>query len=852
MRIYCRRVLLLPLLLLSCSLFSHINTGQIPEGLKAPLAQSALAEIELSLPPLQQQRIASPAEEKRGTAFAFGYIIPVQITAGNSGAWSMGKEGNQIWRVSLTSSGALGCILYFSRLDLPIGSQLYVYNPDGSVIFGPYTHEDNPSGGAYAIGTVYGETAIVEYVAPNVKSASGGVENRIPAIEIDGYSHVYREVMDLRTTNGPTTKNYGGSQSCEVNVNCTEGDDWREAQRGVARIIWTDGIKTYYCTGSLVNNTANDGTPYFLTADHCGGEVSVGNFSRWLFYFNFESANCINLRPLNTRVVTGCTRKARGPLQGGSDFLLLELNTTSANVAAIGGVYNGWDKSGATSTGGVSIHHPNGDIKKISTYTKPLSSVTYRDDRYVGAASAHWTVQWSETTNGHGVTEGGSSGSPLLNSEGLIVGTLSGGSSSCWERDKSDFYGKMSYHWASNGTSPDAQLQSWLNPTNSAEDSCPFYDPTTLFQATPSDHLFETIAGGGKSLIKAGLSPENWLATSNVEWLSIWPAEGKGSGRSTTVALTAKVNYEEADRIGIITVTHGGKEAKITVTQKGYGSITYGFESDFESYSDFDVDNFGTYTTVDVDGSITAKIKEFTFPNETYVGAFIPFNPTATTLPQTGGEWAAHSGTKYAACFSAVISPSNGGYGPNNDWLITPLVYLRKNSRLSFWAKSLRTPTSLDGFNVYVSTTNNSISSFEKISSGNYTETTTVWKEQVYDLSAYDGKAVYVAIQCVSENRSEYASVFMLDDLKIDTDTTDIAQNLQANPFVLYPNPTHEMVVIERNHEQGELVRILNVTGSVIRTDHIVGRRKVLAVGDLPIGVYYIQVGNKVQKLLKR
>jgi hypothetical protein len=69
------------------------------------------------------------------------------------------------------------------------------------------------------------------------------------------------------------------------------------------------------------------------------------------------------------------------------------------------------------------------------------------------------------------VTEGGSSGSPLFNNDGRIIGTLTGGYSACDSSgvvgpNKPDYFGKFSYHWESNGTADTCQLKPWLDPDN--------------------------------------------------------------------------------------------------------------------------------------------------------------------------------------------------------------------------------------------------------------------------------------------------------------------------------------------------------------------------------------------------
>jgi hypothetical protein len=136
-----------------------------------------------------------------------------------------------------------------------------------------------------------------------------------------------------------------------------------------------------------------------------------------------------------------------------------KLKTTGFNA-----YWNGWDANNTATTGGVGIHHPAGDIKKISTFNGTTISSTYGGQ----VSGTHWRLTWSSNSNGHGVTEGGSSGSPIFNnSNGRIIGTLTGGSSYCNALTSPDFYGKMSYHWTSNGTQAMYQLKPLLDPTNS-------------------------------------------------------------------------------------------------------------------------------------------------------------------------------------------------------------------------------------------------------------------------------------------------------------------------------------------------------------------------------------------------
>ena len=63
----------------------------------------------------------------------------------------------------------------------------------------------------------------------------------------------------------------------------------------------------------------------------------------------------------------------------GSDFTLVELNSNIPN--SYNAFYAGWDRSNTAPTNGVSIHHPAGSAKKISTYSSNLTSDTYNGER---------------------------------------------------------------------------------------------------------------------------------------------------------------------------------------------------------------------------------------------------------------------------------------------------------------------------------------------------------------------------------------------------------------------------------------------------------------------------------------
>ena len=274
-------------------------------------------------------------------------------------------------------------------------------------------------------------------------------------ISIDIVAHDYRDVFFNEE------RGYGDSGSCNNNVNCAVGDDWRDEIRSVAMILTSGGSRL--CTGSLVNNTSQDLSPYFLTANHC-----LGGNNSWIFMFNYESPSCNNQNGPTNMTVSGSSLLANS---SSSDFALLLLNETPPENYNVH--YAGWDVSGSTPSIPVGIHHPSGDIKKISfDYNNASNSGNY------------WDVNnWED-----GTTEPGSSGSPLF--DGVtqrIIGQLYGGTASCTSITY-DTYGKTSTSW-------NLGMSNYLDPNNTGAsfingiDAIDLPDPELSYNA--SDLIFD-------------------------------------------------------------------------------------------------------------------------------------------------------------------------------------------------------------------------------------------------------------------------------------------------------------------------------------------------------------------------
>jgi PKD repeat protein len=476
------------IILLCCSLFAFAvgsnaqkSIGGVPLGISQNMGTHGYTSETLAPLNMTQINQEDLQDDKNGNWPRIAVAQSTNFNLDNSGEWTILPNGDRIWRIKISGPSAQGLMFSFKDFYLPPGAKLYTYSADEQDVLGAFTSSNNPQNGYISVGIIPQPSAIVEYYEPALVSGYGH-------FEIYEVAQAYR----ILTPQAADSRDFGDSDPCQVNVNCTpEGSEWQDEKKGVGRILLKDGPNWGWCTGSLVNNTAQDCAPLFLTVHHCGETSSSTDRSQWFFYFNYESSGCSNgtnpvpnaySPPAGFSYVTGCTQLSHSNDGGGvngSDYKLLNLtNLTTTDMVNWGLFLNGWDATDPSSgnigsTGwntATGIHHPSGDIKKISSTTGNLITTQWNGS----GLPSHWYIQWNATTNGHGVTEGGSSGSPLFNDpdgsgplNGRLVGTLTGGSSYCNTPTSPDMYGKMSYHWdenTANGGPLGGHLGTFLDP----------------------------------------------------------------------------------------------------------------------------------------------------------------------------------------------------------------------------------------------------------------------------------------------------------------------------------------------------------------------------------------------------
>ncbi|MBR1992516.1 MAG: T9SS type A sorting domain-containing protein [Bacteroidales bacterium] len=375
--------------------------------------------------------------------FAYGFDANINVTDyGTKDSIQIGT----LYRLLLISPGAKSINLIFSKYKVPPGAKLFIYSADGRHIIGAFTSNNNKSCEILPTIPVYGDSIVVEYFEPYFPEFYG-------QLVIGTINH---DFIGIVSESGLFDDDSG---TCHVDVNCSpEGDNWQTEKKAVCEIIINGRIQ---CSGVLLNNTNMDGTPYFLTANHCIDSQDEANHS--IFIFNYEKNSCGGSSGNTNQSISSSILRATNT---DSDFSLLEFSHKP--LSSWNPYYAGWDRQDIQGPGGVCIHHPAGDVKKISTYTmSPTSS-----NCIVGKPQNNFYLisQWISTLNGHGVTEGGSSGSPLFNNNHNVIGQLYGGcpnhNDNC-DNPSNDYsnYGKIYSSWDYNGTAS-IQLKNWLDPNN--------------------------------------------------------------------------------------------------------------------------------------------------------------------------------------------------------------------------------------------------------------------------------------------------------------------------------------------------------------------------------------------------
>jgi len=762
----------------------------------------------ISAPEMNAIHAEDILRDKNGVLYRIGVNRPANISLNNTGIWKTLSNGDRQWQMHIKSPGAEAISFLFEVFKIYGGTTLNIQDISGKPLHNTLTSKDVESHFMQNAALCFGDEMIMTIYEPAYTKSS--------EIFID------RIIYNYRATGNPNAQKINESDACEINVNCSPvGNNWQDEKRGVARIYVVDGGGAGWCTGSVVNNTALDCKPLFLTALHCGVSATAGNMNQWKFYFRYEALTCTNpsvAGTLDDYFITGCVRLSDSNDAGGdsgSDFLLVQMGTlanqattiTTMKSANFNCYWNGWDANNTATTGGAGIHHPAGDIKKISTFNGTTVSTTWGGS----VSNTHWRLTWSANSNGHGVTEGGSSGSPLFNnSSGRIIGTLTGGGSFCTALNSPDSYGKMSYHWTSNGTPTNERLKTHLDPGNTgllvlngSADPCTVVNPTApvaQFSATPT-----TVNSGGTvsfTDLSTG-SPTSWAWTIS------------GSGWSYTGGTSASSQNPQVifNTVGQYTVTlvasnsmGSDNEVKtnyITVTQQS--GPCAGSSAACDEYI-----NNVLLNTINNTSNCSA-------------GGFGNYSAISTTLAK---------GSPYTVTVSPAINGAPGAY--TDDEIA---VWIDYNNDLDFTDAGERIAY------VLVAAGWNNVFNFVVPA----TATTALVNMRVRISYSVDG----AIIPC---GQSTYGEV---EDYKVNIVASSGLEENNLDGLSIFPNPTNDFITIDLSAVNAIVkeIKLVDLTGKTLLTSPIINNSSKLDLHLFSAGIYHVIVntneGSVTRKIIK-
>lgn len=434
----------------------------------------------------EQLCLDSLNESDLRSGYRFAYKFMTDYNRTNSGVSFTRPDGTKVWRLGIRSKGALSINLLFTEYEVPEGAQVFLYNADQTQILGAFTHLNNSDLHILPVAPIRGEEVIVEYQEP----ARAAFPGRLTVGEVN---HGYRSLR------GDEPREDKSWFACMPPLACyaDETEPYGAWGRSVVMLMIDGSVA---CTGVLLNNTAGDGKPYLLTASHCLNrqfQLTNPDYAQIagtiVSFFNYDSPLCSTvMRGTEEMSVASAYCVA---VNEKSDMALLELTETPPVYYRP--YYAGWNARewGAVPYSG--IHHPGGAVKRINRSEKELSQTTFRITETDFYEKAHLLVsEWAE-----GCTAGGSSGSPLFNASGQVLGALSGGSSTC-TNPGNDYYYALSAAW--NPTKePTEQLACWLDPIGDSL-SCEGLDP---YISAPCFRLSNICANGKAETIETTALP---------------------------------------------------------------------------------------------------------------------------------------------------------------------------------------------------------------------------------------------------------------------------------------------------------------------------------------------------------
>ena len=373
---------------------SQISQGGTPFSFTHNI-NSPINEFLINQPSKSEIELASIGDRQ---AYRVGILKATNLSLSKNGTWINHANGSKSGFLKIRCKSALGLSLFFENFIIPKGAEMFIYNSNKKHLIGKFNSVTNSNNPLTHSQVVEGEAITIEYFEPSY--ATGNLK-----IDINKVGYIFRGFEDYLEPFKSKTSSLTPKMAdfCQIDVACSpENIGWSEQIDAVVHFTYTDPNYIYVCSSSVINNTSQDCSPYILTAWHCDEPTANQNLNGYTWYWNYQkpscqpNANASNPSKGNETMINGVVKATSGSgtlnnppssnQVAGSDFTLVELNTNIPST--YNAYYAGWDRASNSSTNGVSIHHPSGSAKKISTFNSNLASTSYNG----GAFNAHWEV----------------------------------------------------------------------------------------------------------------------------------------------------------------------------------------------------------------------------------------------------------------------------------------------------------------------------------------------------------------------------------------------------------------------------------------------------------------------------
>ena len=392
----------------------------------------------------------------------FGREVPQLGSVTDTAAklkWQNTPQGRTIAAISITSPQATGIRLgiLVRRLPTEVTLRFYsqgseaAYEISGKEIMDSIQRNLDAGDSSDAAHTYWSPHVEGEEVTLEIELPSG-ISPETLEIAIPSVSHFFFGV--LRAAPGVKISKIGQAASCEIDVSCYS--EWNPESKATAKITFVDSGSSYLCSGTLLNDAAASGTPYFLSANHCiSNQTTASTLQTFWFY---RSAACNNgmLNP-NFETRTGGATLLYNSQTTDTSFMQL------SNLPPPGALHAGWSPNAPELYANVtSLHHPQDDLQKISfgrlQSFQDCTATNSVTDTYQCTLTNKANGKFLDVSYNSGITEGGSSGGGLfetINNSHYLIGQLRGGNPSCFGSG-SDEYGRFDLAYS-------AALKQWLN-----------------------------------------------------------------------------------------------------------------------------------------------------------------------------------------------------------------------------------------------------------------------------------------------------------------------------------------------------------------------------------------------------